>query len=225
LVADRGFLERWRDRTDFLLISGSGAPPKVTSKAWLVGLVTLAIVLVASFGLLPILNASLLAAVALVALRVLTPGEARASVDLDVIVVIATSFGVAAAVEASGLAAVIASGLVNVFDGFGDRGILLGIVLSTVVLTASVNNNAAALLMFPIAIGTAGATSIQGRGFAVAVAVAASVDFLTPIGYQTNTMVYGPGGYRFGDYARLGAPLTVLVVAVLVTLVPIFWPA
>jgi di/tricarboxylate transporter len=98
-------------------------------------------------------------------------------------------------------------------------------VLATVILTAVVSNNAAALLMFPIAITAASATGVQARGFAIAVAVAASVDFLTPIGYQTNTMVYGPGGYRFGDYARLGAPLTVLVVAVLVTLVPMFWPA
>lgn len=224
LVADRGFLERWRDRTDFLLISGSGAPTKATSKAWLVGVVTLALVLVASLGLLPILNAALLAAVALVGFRVLTPGEARASVDLDVIIVIATSFGVAAAVESSGLAAVIAGGMVEMLDGFGDRGVLLGVVLSTVLLTAAVNNNAAALLMFPIAVAAAGATAIQARGFAVAVAVAASVDFLTPIGYQTNTMVYGPGGYRFGDYARLGAPLTLLVVAVIIVMVPLAWP-
>ncbi|MGH8925094.1 MAG: SLC13 family permease [Acidimicrobiia bacterium] len=225
LVADRSFLDRWRDRSDFLLISGSGTTPaKATSKAWLVGVVTLGIVLVASLGLLPILSVALLAAVALVGLRVLTAGEARASVDLDVIVVIATSFGVAAAVESSGLAAVIAGGLVDLFDGFGDRGVLLGVILSTVFLTATVNNNAAALLMFPIAVAAAGATAIQGRGFAIAVAVAASVDFLTPIGYQTNTMVYGPGGYRFGDYARLGAPLTVLVVAVLVILVPTRWP-
>jgi di/tricarboxylate transporter len=72
-------------------------------------------------------------------------------------------------------------------------------------------------------VATASATAIQARGFAIAVAVASSVDFLTPIGYQTNTMVYGPGGYRFGDYARLGAPLTLLVVAVLVVLVPMRW--
>ena len=156
-------------------------------------------------------------------LKVLTPGEARSSVDLDVILVIASAFGVAAAVEKSGLAAIVAGGMVDAFNGFGDRGILLGVVLATVILTAVVNNNASALLMFPIAVATAGATAIQARGFAIAVAVASSVDFLTPIGYQTNTMVYGPGGYRFGDYARLGAPLTVLVVAVLVVLVPMRW--
>jgi di/tricarboxylate transporter len=191
----------------------------------MVGVLTLGLVVSASLELLPILNASLLAAVGLVALAIITPSEARAAVDLDVIVVIASAFGVAAAVEASGLAATLADGLVGAFATFGDRGVLAGVVIATVILTAVVSNNAAALLMFPIAVAAASATGIQDRGFAVAVAVAASVDFLTPIGYQTNTMVYGPGGYRFGDYARLGAPLTVLVVAVLVILVPNFWPA
>ena len=224
LVADGGFLERWRDRGDFLLVSGSKTtPPPANKNAWLVGAVTLGIVLGASLDLIPILNASLLAAFVLVGLKVLTPGEARSAVDLNVILVIASAFGVAAAVDKSGLAAIVAGGMVDAFDGFGDRGILLGVVLATVILTGVVNNNASALLMFPIAVATAGATAIQARGFAIAVAVASSVDFLTPIGYQTNTMVYGPGGYRFGDYARLGAPLTLLVVAVLVVLVPMRW--
>jgi di/tricarboxylate transporter len=225
LVADRGFRDRWRDRNDFLLISGLGnKPPAASKRAWLVGVLILGIVLTASFDVLPILNATLLAAVGLVAFRVLSPGEARSAVDLDVIVLIAAAFGVAAAVEKSGLADVIASGLVGAFDGFGQRGVLLGVVLATVILTAVVSNNAAALLMFPIALSAAAATNIQPRGFAIAVAVAASVDFLTPIGYQTNTMVYGPGGYRFFDYARLGAPLTLLVTGLIVLIVPWRWP-
>jgi di/tricarboxylate transporter len=190
-----------------------------------VGVLILGIILSASLDLLPILNATLLAAVGLVAFRVLSPGEARSSVDLDVIVLIAAAFGVAAAVEKSGLADVVASGLVGAFESFGQHGVLLGVVLTTVILTAVVSNNAAALLMFPIAISAAAATHIQPRGFAIAVAIAASVDFLTPIGYQTNTMVYGPGGYRFFDYARLGAPLTLLVTALTVLIVPWRWPA
>jgi di/tricarboxylate transporter len=97
------------------------------------------------------------------------------------------------------------------------------VVVATVIMTAVLSNNAAALLMFPIAVAAAGATSIQPRGFAIAVAVAASVDFLTPIGYQTNTMVYGPGGYRFGDYARLGSPLTLLVTLAIMVIVPVAW--
>jgi len=226
LVADSGFRDRWRDRNDFLLISGLALkPPQTSKRAWLVGFLTLFIVVTASTGLLPILNASLLAGVGLVALRVLTPGEARAAVDLDVILLIATAFGVAAAVEKSGLAEVIASGLVGVFDGFGGRGVLVGVVLATMLLTGLVGHNAAALLMFPIAITAAASTSVDPRGFAVAVVIAASADFLTPIGYQTNTMVYGPGGYRFFDYARLGAPLSLLVIAAITMIVPWRWPA
>lgn len=224
LLSDTGFRDRWRDRHDFLLISGSGfKTPDAGRRAALVGLVTLGIVITASAELLPILNAALLGAVVLVGLRILTPGEARAAVDLDVIVLIAAAFGVAAAVDKSGLAETIASGLVDMFAFMGDRGVLAGVVVATVILTAIVSNNAAALLMFPIAIAAASATAIEPRGFAVAVAVASSVDFLTPIGYQTNTMVYGPGGYRFFDYGRLGAPLTITVVAALLLIVPWRW--
>ena len=126
--------------------------------------------------------------------------------------------------KTSGLAALVADGLVDVFDTLGPRGVLLGIVVATIVLTEMITNNAAALLMFPIAVATASAGGLDPRGAAIAVAVSASASFLTPIGYQTNTMVYGPGGYRFGDYARLGLPLTALVVTALVVLVPIVWP-
>jgi len=86
-----------------------------------------------------------------------------------------------------------------------------------------ITNNAAALLIFPIAIDAAAATGLDARGMVIAVAVSATTSFMTPIGYQTNTMVYGPGGYRFGDYARLGAPLTVMVIAVGATLIPTIW--
>ena len=172
-----------------------------------------------------ILIAALVGAVVLVATGVLTPLEARRSVDIEVIVVIASAFGIAAAMSSSGLAETVADGLVGVFDAWGPRGVLLGVVLATLILTEMITNNAAALLMFPIAVATAMAGGLDPRGAAIAVAVAASASFLTPIGYQTNTMVYGPGGYRFGDYARLGFPLTILIVVTLVALVPVVWPA
>jgi di/tricarboxylate transporter len=98
---------------------------------------------------------------------------------------------------------------------------LLGIVVATLILTEFISNNAAAALMFPIAMATAEQIGANPRTFAIVIAVAASSSFLTPIGYQTNTMVYGPGGYRFADYARLGFPLT--IVSVVVTVVAIPW--
>jgi di/tricarboxylate transporter len=103
-------------------------------------------------------------------------------------------------------------------------GALFALVAATILLTELITNNAAAALMFPIALSTAASLGVDPRPLALAVAVAASASFLTPIGYQTNTMVYGPGGYRFQDYSRLGLPLTVLVLALTVFLVPRFWP-
>ena len=120
--------------------------------------------------------------------------------------------------EETGLAAAVASLLVSVFGGMGPTGAFLGIILATLALTEMITNNAAAVLMFPIAMAAAAAQGLDPRAVAMAVAVAASASFMTPIGYQTNTMVYGPGGYRFGDYTRLGAPLTLLVVVVMMAL-------
>ncbi len=226
VVADPGFGERWNDKADFLLVADRlGAPPQATSRSWLPLAVLAGVVVLAATGVTDILVAALVGAVILVAAGVMTPLQARRAVDIEVIVVIAAAFGLAAAMEASGLAAQVSDGLVGAFDWLGPRGVLLGLVIATVVLTEMITNNAAALLMFPIAVASATVGGLDPRGAAIAVAVSASASFLTPIGYQTNTMVYGPGGYRFGDYARLGLPLTVLVTVVLVLLVPIVWPA
>ncbi|HXE58781.1 MAG TPA: SLC13 family permease [Gemmatimonadales bacterium] len=214
VLSDNGFRDRWRDRGDFLLVSRlGGTTPGVTRKAWIVGLVTLAIVVVAGLELLPMLQAALVGAVALVAFGVLTAGEARNAVDLDVVVVIASSFGLGAAMQKSGLADHLAGVVVSGFSGYGTLGVLLGIIVATSLVTEIITNNAAAAIMFPIAWATAEQVGEDPRVFAVVVAVMASTSFLTPIGYQTNTMVYGPGGYRFLDFTRLGAPLTLAVMA------------
>jgi di/tricarboxylate transporter len=218
LLADPSFGARWRERNDFLLVSHLGGSfPIPTAKAVLVGLVTFGIVAVAGIGLLPILHAAMLGALALVVFRVLTPDEARSAVDLDVIVVIAAAFALAAGLQNSGLAQLIGLGLVELLQPFGPLGLLLAVTLAATLLTELVTNNAAAALLFPVATATAAAAGLDPRPFAIAVAVAASASFLTPIGYQTNTMVYGPGGYRFGDYARLGVPLSIVVVLAIVT--------
>ncbi|MEZ4331443.1 MAG: SLC13 family permease [Myxococcota bacterium] len=215
LLTDPGFRRRWRGRPDFLVISAldgeEEAPIRRGRAAW-VGLVTFSVVAIAGSGVLPILEASLIGAVVLVATRVLSAQAARDAVEIDVLIVIAASFGIGAAIEASGLAAALGQGIVEGFSSFGNRVVLLGIVLATVMLTEFISNNAAAALMFPIAMATAEQLGVEPRSFAIAVAVAASNSFLTPIGYQTNTMVYGPGGYRFGDYIRLGLPLTLAAI-------------
>jgi di/tricarboxylate transporter len=217
LLTDPGFRERWRGRPDFLVINPldeeTAEPPVQRGRAAWVGLVAFTVVGLAGSGVLPILQASLLGAIALVATRALSARDARDAVEIDVLVVIAASFGLGAAIEESGLAASLGSGIVEAFAGYGWRVVLLGIVLATVALTEFISNNAAAALMFPIAMATASQLGADTRAFAIAVAVSASASFLTPIGYQTNTMVYGPGGYRFGDYVRLGLPLTIASIA------------
>jgi len=220
LLADPGFEKRWRHSHDFLLASRLGGPaPSATRRAPLVAIVAVVMITLAAFDVLPILEGSLLAAGILIGSQTLSLGEARDAIDLNVIVLIGAAFGLGAAVEITGLAGKIAAGFVGALDGFGDYGIVLGVVAATLLLTEVVTNNAAAVVVLPIALSVAAAAGIDQRSMALAVAVAASSSFLTPIGYQTNTMVYGPGGYRFGDYLRLGAPLSLAVVVTITTMV------
>ena len=220
LLADSSFRERWRDRPDFLVITpldgDALSPPIARGKALWVAAIGIGVVVVAGSGLLPILQASLIGAVLLVATGTISARTARDSVEIDVLVVIAASFGLGAAIEQSGLAASLGRAIVELASGLGWRFVLFGIVAATVVLTEFISNNAAAALMFPIAMATASQVGADPRAFAIAVAISASNSFLTPIGYQTNTMVYGPGGYHFSDYVRLGAPLTIASVLTVV---------
>jgi len=224
VLSDSGFGRRWQHRADFLVVSSLGEEVEpVASGRWRTLGVLLAMVVVAATGILPILHAALAAALLMIVLRVLTPEEARQALDLDVLGVIGAAFGLAAAVQVSGLADAIAQGMISSLGGFGEIGVLAGVVLATVALTELVTNNAAALLMFPIAITSATAAGVDPRGMAVAVAIAASASFLTPLGYQTNTMVYGPGGYRISDYVKVGLPITIIAIVGIVGLVPLFY--
>lgn len=224
IVTDADFATRWRNRADFLVVSSlqDDIEPEAPGRGKTL-VVLIAMIVVAAFGLVPIVHAALVAALLMIVLRVLTPEEARQALDLDVLGVIAAAFGLAVAVQVSGLAQAIADSLISGLGSIGEVGILAGVVLATVALTEVITNNAAALLMFPIGITSAAAAGIDPRGMAVAVAIAASASFLTPLGYQTNTMVYGPGGYRVGDYLRVGLPLIAITIVCLVVLVPLYY--
>lgn len=224
VLTDPAFGRRWSNRADFLVISSlDGDVEPVAPGRWRTLVVLGGMVVVAASGLVPVLHAALAAALLMIVLRVLTPEEARQALDLDVLGVIAAAFGLATAVQVSGLAAVIADGLISAMGTFGEVGVLTGVVLATVALTELVTNNAAALLMFPIAVSSATAAGVDPRGMAVAVAIAASASFLTPLGYQTNTMIYGPGGYRVADYVKVGLPITIIAVVGVVALVPLLY--
>jgi di/tricarboxylate transporter len=225
LIADPGFKSRWGDRRDFLLISPlRPAPPVRSPRAPFVAAVGVAIVVLAASGFMPLVTAALLGALVLVVFGAVTPAEARRSIDLDVVVTIAAAFGLAAAIEVSGLGNVLADRIIGVAAPFGQVALLAAIVLVTIVLKEIITNKAAVLLLTPIAFSIAAATGGNPRGYAIAIAVAAALAFLTPIGYPTNTMVYGPGGYRFTDYLRLGIPLTVITFVGILAIVPLKWP-
>lgn len=224
LLSDPEFGDRWRDRRDFLLVSRLGRVHRPTSpRAALVALVAAGIAVAAATGLAPLVTSAVVGATLLVILKVVTPGEARDAVDLDVILTIAAAFGLAEAMARSGLADDIARWLVDGLRSFGEAGVLGGVVVATVIIKELITNKAAVLLIMPVALSSGAALGLEPRGIAVAIAIAAGASFLTPIGAPTNTMVYGPGGYRFTDYLRLGVPLTVVAVVGIMILVPVFW--
>ena len=224
VLAAPGFRGRWRGSSDFLIVSRlDGTDPARSGQVLPAALIGITVVVLAATGLLAILEASLLGAFAMVVLRVLTPNEARRAVDLNVVVLIAASFGISAAIAETGLAAGAAGELVQALEVLGAPAVLLGVAVATVALTEAVTNNGAAVLMFPIAIAVAVEIGADPRAFAATVALTASASFLTPIGYQTNTMVWGPGGYRFGDYSRLGLPLTALTLGIVAVAAPMWW--
>lgn len=225
VLADAGFRDRWRDSREFLLIAPlSGIAPTHPRKAPLVALIVAGFILLTGLGIVPILQGALLTALALVATRVLSVAQARRSIDLNMIVLIAASFGLGAAVESSGLGTVVADLLLTFFQPFGPVGALAGVLLATILLTELVSNNAAAVLLFPVALATAAAIGLDARPFVIAVLFGASLSFLTPVGYQTNLMVYGLGNYRFTDFPRLGAPVILVASALLLILLPLVFP-
>jgi di/tricarboxylate transporter len=225
VLADAGFRDRWRNRSDFLVVAPLvGTPPARTRRIWLVAAIGLGFVVATATGLLPILQASVLAALLVLATRSLTVRQARDAIDLQLVVLIAAAFGLGAAVERSGLADAGATLLTGALEPFGAIGALAGIILATVIVTELLSNNAAAVLVLPLAIATAAATGSDPRPFVIAVTLSASLSFLTPIGYQTNMLVYALGGYRFADFARLGAPLTVLCSVLQLLLIPLVFP-
>ena len=169
------------------------------------------------------LYAGLAAAIAMIGLRLLRTADARSAIDLPVLVTIACSLALGKALESTGAAAVAAGWLVG--WGAEDPWLALALIyVATAIVTELITNNAAAALLLPIGLATAQQLGVAWQPFAIAVMFAASASFATPIGYQTNLMVWGPGGYRFSDFVRLGMVLQVLVGAVTIGLIPVLYP-
>jgi di/tricarboxylate transporter len=224
LQTSPGFLRAHRNSPDFYLVSeiaGSERPDH--RRGWIAIAVLVGLVVVETFGWLPLSVAAFAAAGLAVATRCVSAAEARRSVDWPILIVVGAALGIGTAMDRSGLAREIAGAITAPAGAFGPLAALAVVYLATMVLTEVISNNAAAALMLPIALATAAQIGVDARGFAIAVCIAASCGFATPFGYQTHLIVYGPGGYRFKDFVRVGLPLDLLCAAVAIGVIPLFF--
>ncbi|WP_373184056.1 SLC13 family permease [Halomonas campaniensis] len=223
LEARPPFIERHRQSRDFLLISQlNGAARPVHEKAWLAWSILAGVVALASLGVMSMMNAAMLGAALVLLTGCCSVGDAKRGLDTQVLLTIAASFGLGSALESSGAAAALAGSALGLAGG-DPLLLLIGAYLLVALLTELVTNNAAAVITFPVVMASAESLGVSPMPFVVAVMFAASASFLTPIGYQTNLMVHGPGGYRFGDFLRVGGLLNVLTAVVALTLIPLVW--
>ena len=181
------------------------------------------IVLIIS-NIFPILIAAMLGAIAMVLTRCITIEEAYKAIDWKVIFLLGGIIPLGLALEQTGTAAWLAGTIMQPFIAMGPLVVLAILYLITAVLTAIMSNNASAILLVPIALSAAELMGVSARPFLMVITFAASTSFATPIGYQTNTMIYTPGGYQFSDFARIGIPLNIIFWIVTVALTPLIWP-
>lgn len=193
-------------------------------KAWIAGLVMAVAVAGAAFGLLPAAISFALGVLASMAFKTVPPRDVYNAVDWPVIVLLAALIPVAGAMASTGAADLIATFLLTTLAQGNAIAVLALILVVTMFLSDLMNNAATAAVMCPIALGTAAVLGVNPDSFLMAVAIGASCAFLTPIGHQNNTLILGPGGFKFGDFWRLGLPLEILVAAISVPMLLLVWP-
>ncbi|WP_417388825.1 SLC13 family permease [Gimesia sp.] len=198
--------------------------PLRSDRAWIAVSLLLMLILLMTTGVMPIVLSATLTAVLMVVLGCISAGDARQSVEWQVLITIAAAFGVGSALQNSGAATVIAASLVEATREWGPIAAIAVIYLLGSIMTELITNNAAAVLMFPFCLETARLYEASPLPFLMTLILSASASFMTPIGYQTNMMVYGPGGYRFTDFLRIGTPLNLLLWIVAVVMIPWIWP-
>lgn len=225
LVASPGFRRTFQHSKHFYMVSRvphEGQPRY--QKAPLAFAALALMVLVPAFSNLSMMVSSMAALLVLLATQCVTPRAAREAVNWPVLMLTGAAFGLSNALEASGAAARIAELVLATAGSLGPYALLTSVYLLGALFSAFISNAAAAALVFPVALSVAGSAGLDPRPFAVALALAASAAFATPIGYQTNLLVYGPGGYRYLDFTRVGAPLNLICLVIALLIVPMVWP-
>lgn len=224
LETHEDFIENQRYSRDFLLVSQiENSRPVRHEQRGTAGLILLGMVALVGTGVVPMFKAALLAAALLVLTRCVRIRDARRSIDWEVLLVIAASIGLGAAMEKTGAAQSIAELIIGASAG-SPTGLLISLFALTAAFSAVISNMAAAVILFPVAIAASQGLGVAPEPLAVTLMIGASTCFATPIGYQTNLMVYGPGNYKFQDFLKMGVPLTVAVGIVTVAIVPLIWP-
>lgn len=226
LLAGSDFIEKHQQSNDFYVVSTLETPKSLNEnvkKGWFAVLVLISMIAMVTIGWLSMFKAMALAVLLLLVTKTITAEEAKRYVQFHVLLLIASSFGVGVAMTKTGLAEWIANGMLAVGQHSGLIAILVFMYVLTNIFTELITNSAAAVLMIPIGLEMAGQLNADPMGFAVIIAIAASASFITPIGYQTNLVVYGPGGYKFTDYVKVGTPLSIIVMLITVTIVYNVW--
>ena len=216
------------DSGDFIVLGEIEATLQKHKYWWVSVAVIFGAVILAALGIVPILKGALIGAIFLLVIKVITANEAYQSINWQVIVLIAALIPLGIVIQKSGTAfwiATVLNDIANAFNPLVRPTVMLSLVyLVTIILTEMTSNAATAIIMTPIAISAAQQMGLDPRTFVFAVCFAASASFITPIGYQTNLMVYGPGGYKFTDYVRVGLPLAIVLWCMATWLIPILWP-
>ena len=220
---NEAFFYENRRETDFTLTRRlEGYRVQRVDRALIAMAITATMVTVAAFGLMSMLNAALLATAAMLLTGCLTSNRAWRSLDWQTIVVMGAAVGLEAAVTGSGLSAALAKFIAGI-GGSSPMLALSVIYVGTIIMTNIITNAAAAAFMFPVALSLANSLGVSFMPFAMILMSAASCAFINPAAFQTNLMVQGPGGYTFGDFARVGVPLTIIVGAVVLALAPLVY--
>ena len=216
------------DSGDFIVLGEIEATLQKHKYWWVSVAVIFGAVILAALGIVPILKGALIGAIFLLVIRVITANEAYQSINWQVIVLIAALIPLGIVIQKSGTAfwiGTVLNDIANAFNPLIRPTIMLSLIyLVTIILTETTSNAATAIIMTPIAISAAQQMGLDPRTFVFAVCFAASASFITPIGYQTNLMVYSPGGYKFTDYVRVGLPLAIVLWCMATWLIPILWP-
>ena len=224
LEVDEPFFHENRLEIEFSMVRRlTDARIKRYDRAAYATLITIAMVAVVAAGWMPMLNAALLASGAMILTGCMTFRQAGRSLEFKTLIIIASAIGLEAAVTGSGLSAKIAD-LLGLIGGDNPYTALTVVFIGCIFMDTMITNVASAVFMFPIGMAMAGSLGVNGMPFAITVMVGASCSFISPMGYQTNLMVYGPGGYKFTDFVKIGIPLSVVVGIITIILAPLVWP-